>query len=148
MRTDAAQRATQRDEMTLRMRRPPEEYVSMLSQNEHEFRSHVVAFEENPLFNKLLSEGMLYKVRLRGKIPRAKYEELMDAQLLDFLKEYDIVSHEGWERDFLSPSALQRVPELAAKYKVPPGQLLRHLRYLRSSERGTLPNWSGALSSG
>jgi hypothetical protein len=128
--------------MSLRMRRPPEEYVSLLSQNEHEFRTYVHSFEDNPLFNKLLSEGAVAKVRLRGKIPRAKYEEFMDEALMSFLKEYDIVSREGWERDFLAPSALNRVPELAAKYNVPAGQLLRHLRYIRSSESGPLPKWA------
>jgi DNA-directed RNA polymerase specialized sigma54-like protein len=147
MRNSATQRAYQSEEMSLRMRRPPEEYVSLLSQNEQEFRSYVQSFEDNPLFNRLISEGVVHRVRLRGKIPRGKYEEFMDDLLLDFLKEYDIVSFEGWERDFLSPSALNRVPELSAKYKVPPGILLRHLRYLRSSERGNLPQRAMSLSS-
>ncbi|HEX8236782.1 MAG TPA: hypothetical protein VF600_12560 [Abditibacteriaceae bacterium] len=146
MRNSATQRAYQSEEMSLRMRRPPEEYVSLLSQNEQEFRSYVQSFEDNPLFNRLISEGVVHRVRLRGKIPRGKYEEFMDDQLLDFLKEYNIVSFEGWERDFLSPSALNRVPELSAKYKVPPGVLLRHLRYLRSSERGNLPQRAMSLS--
>lgn len=147
MRPGSTQRAYQREDMSLRMRRPPEEYVSLLSQNEQEFRSYVHSFEDNPLFNRLLNDGVVYKVRLRGKIPRGKYEEFMDEQLMAFLKEYDIVSYEGWERDFLSPSALNRVPELSEKYKVPPGSLLRQLRYLRSSDRGSLPQRAMSLSS-
>ncbi len=133
-----SQRSYQREDMTLRLRRPPEEYVSLLSQNEQEFRSYVNTFEDNPLFNRLLKDGVVYKVRLRGKIPRDKYEEFMDAQLLAFLKEYSIESFEGWERDFLSPQALGRLPELATKYEVPQGTLLKHLRYIRSSEQGSL----------
>ncbi len=147
MRSSTTQRAYQSEDLTLRMRRPPEEYVTLLSQNEQEFRSYVSSFEDNPLFNRLLNDGVVYKVRLRGKIPRGKYEEFMDEQLMAFLKEYDIVSFEGWERDFLSPSALSRVPELSAKYKVPPGSLLRQLRYLRSAERGNLPQRALSLPS-
>ncbi|HEX8834147.1 MAG TPA: hypothetical protein VF719_08095 [Abditibacteriaceae bacterium] len=147
MRSGTVQRAYQNEEMSLRMRRPPEEYVSLLSQNEQEFRTYVHSFEENPLFDRLINDGVVSKVRLRGKIPRSKYEEFMDEQLLEFLEQYKIVAQEGWERDFLSPHALSRVPELATKYGVPHGQLLRQLRYLRSSDRGTLPNRAMSLSS-
>lgn len=133
-----AQRAYQREDMTLRLRRPPEEYVSLLAQNEQEFRSYVNTFEDNPLFNRLLKDGVVHKVRLRGKIPREKYEEFMDAQLLAFLREYSIEAFEGWERDFLAPNALGRVSELSTKYKVPEGVLVKHLRYIRSSDQGSL----------
>ena len=139
MRTSTSQRAVQQEDLTLRMRRPPEEYVSLLSQNEQEFRNYVHSFEDNPLFQNLVNEGVVHRVRLRGKIPRQKYEEFMDEQLLQFLREYQIVEQDGWEKDFLSPNALNRVQELAGKYKVPPGILLRQLRYLRSSDRGSLP---------
>jgi hypothetical protein len=147
MRAGASQRAYQHEDLTLRMRRPPEEYVTLLSQNEQEFRTYVNSFEDNPMFSRLLDEGVMHRVQLRGKIPRGKYEEFMDQQLVDFLKHYDIVSYEGWERDFLSPNALNRVPELATKYRVPEGSLLRQLRYLRSSERGSLPERAMTLSS-
>lgn len=147
MRTAGVQRASQVEDMSLRMRRPPEEYVSLLSQNEQEFRTYVHSFEDNPLFSNLISEGIVAKVRLRGKIPRGKYEEFMDDQLLEFLRAYKITDTEGWERDFLSPNALNRVPELAEKYNIPHGQLLRQLRYLRSSERGNIPQRAMSLSS-
>ncbi len=139
MRSVSSQRGYQRADMALRMRRPPEEYVSLLSQNEQEFRNYVHSFENNPLFDRLMHDGVVHKVRLRGKIPRGKYEEFMDSQLLEFLKEYKIEAFDGWERDFLSPNATHRVLELAQKYTVPAGILLRQLRYLRSSERGALP---------
>src|SRR5689334_13954316 len=109
MRPGATQRAYQREDLTLRMRRPPEEYVSLLSQSEQEFRHYVHSFEDTPLFHQLLKDGMIAKVRLRGKIPRAKYEEFMDSQLFHFFREYNIEAQEGWERDFLSPFALDRV---------------------------------------
>jgi hypothetical protein len=132
-----AQRAYQREEMTLRMRRPPEEYVTLLSQNEQDFRAYINAFEEHPMFNKLINDGAIAKLRLRGRIPRARYEEFMDTQLIDFLRDYKILEHDGWERDFLSPHAMNRVPELAKKYDVPAGVLTKHLRYLRASANGT-----------
>lgn len=138
------QRTYQRAETTLRMRRPPEEYVTLLSQSEQEFRTFVQSFEKHPLFDKLVSEGTLARVRLRGRVPREKYEEFMDAQLLEFLERYGITAHEGWERDFLSPQAMNRVAELSAKYGVPAGPLVRQLRYLRSSTHGAPQNWSAA----
>ena len=146
MRTGSYQRASHSEEMSLRMRRPPEEYVSLLSQNEQEFRSFVHSFEDHPMFDRLVSDGVVSKVRLRGKIPRGKYEEFMDEQLLDFLRDYKITDREGWELDFLSQHALSRVEELAAKYAVPHGILLRQLRYLRSSENGGLPQRAMTLS--
>lgn len=141
MRTSAGQRAYQREEMALKMRRPPEEYVGLLSQTEQEFRSYVHSFEDSPLFDKLVKDGMISKVRLRGKIPSGKYEEFMDEQLFEFFRVYKIESYEGWENDFLSPHALDRIEELAKKYSVPAGVLTKHLRYLRSSGRGTIPDW-------
>ena len=140
------QRSYQREEMTLRMRRPPEEYVSLLSQNEQEFRAYVDTFEDHPLFSKLLNDGMISKVRLRGKIPRARYEEFMDQQLLDFLNNNGIVARDGWERDFLAPNAIGRAPELAEKYSVPVGPLLRQLRYLHSSGRVNVPAYPDSPS--
>ncbi len=141
MRASAGQRAYQREEMGLKMRRPPEEYVGLLSQTEQEFRSYIHSFEDSPLFDKLVKDGMISKVRLRGKIPRGKYEEFMDEQLFQFFRDYKIESFDGWEQDFLSPHALERVEEIAAKYHAPAGILTKHLRYLRSSGRGTIPDW-------
>lgn len=141
MRPNAGQRAYQREDLTMRMRRPPEEYVGLLSQTEQEFRSYVHTFEDSPLFDKLVKDGMISKVRLRGKIPRGKYEEFMDDQLFQFFRDYNIETFEGWEQDFLSPHALDRVEELAKKYSVPTGIMTRHLRYLRSAGRGNLPDW-------
>jgi hypothetical protein len=141
MRSSGTQRAYQREDLALRMRRPPEEYVGLLSQSEQEFRSYVHTFEDSQLFDKLVKDGVISKVRLRGKIPPGKYEEFMDNQLLAFFREYKIEEFDGWEQDFLSPRALERVEELSKKYRVPPGIMTRHLRYLRASGRDTLPNW-------
>lgn len=134
-----------RDTMALRMRRPPTEYVSLLSQTEREFRSYVDSLENHPAFDKLISEGVLSRVRLRGRIPRERYEEFMDEQLMAFLTFYGVTNHEGWEKDFLSPHAMERATEIAAKYGAPLGELVRYLRYLASSDAGNLSN---ALSRG
>lgn len=133
--------------MTLRLRRPPEEYVSLLSQNEQEFRTYVHSFEDHPLFDSLVKEGVVSRVRLRGKIPRGKYEEFMDDALMDFLSAYKITETDNWEADFLSPHALSRVEELSKKYSIPHGILLKQLRYLRSNERGALPQRPSPRSS-
>ena len=129
----AGQRGDLRDEMAMRMRRPPTENVSLLSQSEREFRSYVDTLETHPAFERLLSDGVIAKVRLRGKIPREKYEAFMDEQMMEFLRFYGITNHDGWEKDFLSTFATERAPEIAAKYGAPIGDTLRFLRYLTSS---------------
>jgi len=134
----SGQRGEMRDELALRMRRPPTEYVSLLSQSEREFRTYVDSLETHPAFESLVSEGMIVRVRLRGKIPREKYESYMDEQMLHFLQFYGITNHEGWEKDFLSQRALERAPEIAGKYGAPIGDTLRFLRYLVSSGSNNL----------
>ena len=138
-------RGDMRDDMALRMRRPPTEYVSLLSQSEKEFRSYVDSLETHPAFDRLMNDGVIAKVRLRGKIPREKYEAFMDEQMMDFLQFFGITNHDEWERDFLSPHAMERAPEIAEKYGAPIGDTLRFLRYLTSTGAS---NMAGVLSSG
>lgn len=134
----SVQRGEMREEMALRMRRPPTEYVSLLSQSEKEFRSYVDSLETHPAFEKLVQDGLISKVRLRGKIPREKYESFMDEQMMHFLRFYGIVNHEGWERDFLSPHATERAADIANRYGTPIGETLRFLRYIATTGAGHL----------
>jgi hypothetical protein len=129
----SGQRGEMREDMALRMRRPPTEYVTLLSQSERDFRSYVDTLETHPAFEKLISEGMISKVRLRGKIPREKYESFMDEQMMHFLQFYGITNHDGWEKDFLSPYATERAPDIANRYGAPVGDTLRFLRYINAS---------------
>lgn len=122
-----------RDDMALRMRRPPTEYVSLLSQSEKEFRSYVDSLETHPAFDRLMSDGVISKVHLRGKIPREKYEAFMDEQMMDYLQFFGITNHDEWERDFLSAHAMERAPEIAGKYGAPIGDTMKFLRYLAST---------------
>lgn len=140
----SAHRGEMREDMALRMRRPPTEYVTLLSQSERDFRSYVDTLETHPAFEKLVSDGMISKVRLRGKIPREKYESFMDEQMMHFLKFYGITNHDGWEKDFLSPYATERAPDIANRYGTPVGETLRFLRYINASGA---QNISGALAS-
>ena len=126
-------RAIQREDMTFRQRRPPEEFVSLLSQNEQEFRSFVSSFESHPVFEQLMPDGAITRVRLHGRIPREKYEEHMDRALVDWLRETKISEAPDWEHDFLAYDALDKIPELSAKYQVAPGPLIRYLRYIRAN---------------
>ena len=138
-------RGDMRDDMALRMRRPPTEYVSLLSQSEKEFRSYVDSLETHPAFERLMSDGVIAKVRLRGKIPRERYESFMDEQMMDYLNLYNVTAHDDWEKDFLSAYAMERAPQIAEKYGAPVGDTLRFLRYLASTGANNL---SGALASG
>lgn len=141
----SGQRGEMREDMALRMRRPPTEYVTLLSQSEREFRSYVDTLETHPAFEKLVSDGMIAKVRLRGKIPREKYESFMDEQMMHFLQFYGITNHDGWEKDFLSQYATERAPDIANRYGAPIGETLRFLRYINASGA---QNISSVLSRG
>ena len=138
-------RGDMRDDMAMRMRRPPTEYVSLLSQSEQEFRSYVDSLETHPAFDRLMSDGVIAKVHLRGKIPREKYEEFMDEQMMSYLQFFGITNHDDWERDFLAPHAMERASEIAGKYGAPVGDTLKFLRYLNSTGAS---NMAGVLSSG
>lgn len=140
----SGQQGIMRDDMALRMRRPPTEYVTLLSQSERDFRSYVDSLETHPAFEKMISEGMISKVRLRGKIPREKYESFMDEQMMEFLQFYGITNHDGWEKDFLSPYATERASDIAGRYGAPIGDTLRFLRYINASGA---QNLAGALAS-
>jgi len=120
---------------TLRARRPPDEYIDLLSRSEKEFLEFVQQLEQHPLFNELIQQGVVSRVRFRGRLPRDKYEEYMDREFFRFLETYKITDVPDWDKDFLSDNALNRVPELARKYQVPAGTLTRFLRYLRSTSR-------------
>ncbi len=120
---------------TLRARRPPETYVELLSKSEDDFYRYIENLESHPLFRKLMQDGLVSKVRFRGKIPREKYEEYMDRMVFKFLEQSGITRREGWEKDLLTPSAMQRIPELAQKYGVSRGDLRRCVRYLLSTQR-------------
>ena len=126
-------RAIQREDLAFRQRRPPEEFVSLLSQNEQEFRSFVSTCESHPVFEKLMRDGAITRVRLHGRIPREKYEEHMDRSLVEWLRDTKISETPNWEQDFLAYDALDKIPELSAKYAVAPGPLIRYLRYIRAN---------------
>lgn len=117
----------------LRARRPPDEYIDLLSRSESEFVRFVQQLEQNPVFTELLQQGVISRVKFRGRLPREKYEEYMDREFFRFLDTFGIVNVPGWDKDFLSDTALNHVNDLAKKYKVPEGTLIRFLRYLRST---------------
>ncbi|MBI3923577.1 MAG: hypothetical protein HY318_19315 [Armatimonadetes bacterium] len=120
---------------TLRARRPPDDYIDLLSRSESDFRHFVEQLESNPMFSELLRQGVISRVKFRGRLPREKYEEFMDAEFFRFLETYGISRKQDWDKDFLAENALSRVPELSRKYQVPAGLLTRFLRYLRAASQ-------------
>jgi transcriptional regulator with XRE-family HTH domain len=115
----------------IRAHRPPDEYISLLTKSESEFRKYIRDIESDPVFEKLLNEGWVRKVHFRGRIPHHLYQEFQDRQFVEFLQKYDITSKVGWEEDFFDRNARSKAEELAVKYKVPRGELIRSLEYCR-----------------
>ena len=124
-----------RPEVTVRpeikAHRPPDEYIALLTKSESEFRKYVRDIESDPMFEKLLSEGWVRKVHFRGRIPHHLYQEFQDREFMEFLKKYNITSKMDWEADFFDRNARRKAEELAIKYKVPRGELIKSLEYCR-----------------
>jgi len=125
---------------TVRARRPPPQYVATLCRSEAELREHIRELEQGELFRALVRQGAVARRGLRGRIPQGAYEEYMDRQLIEFVREYHLDRHPHWREDFLHPDALSRLGTLAEKYGCPPATVARHVRYLRaiSSPRARL----------
>jgi transcriptional regulator with XRE-family HTH domain len=114
---------------TLTVRRPPRQLIDLLDKPEDEFRDYVRAVEDSVVFQSLVESGAIRRVKTRGRVPREKYEEYMDVQLMQFLRQYRITAHEHWERDFLDREALVRLPELAERYNAPAARLKKIVEY-------------------
>jgi hypothetical protein len=106
--------------------------IDVLVKPEAELRERVQEIERSDLFKRLLSTGVIARRGLRGRIPRGAYEEYMERQFIEFLREHDIDARGDWRTDFLRPDALTVLPELARRYGAPPAALARFVRYLRS----------------
>jgi len=116
----------------IRARRPPAPLIDVLLKPETELRQRIRELESSDVFKRLLRKGVIARRGLRGRIPRAVYEEYMQKQFVEFLREYDIDARGDWRTDFLRPHALTALPALAHKYGAPPATLARFVRYLRS----------------
>ncbi|MBI5833666.1 MAG: hypothetical protein HZB16_15300 [Armatimonadetes bacterium] len=113
----------------LAVRRPPRQLIDLLDRPEDEFRDYVRTVEDSPAFQRLVEAGAIRRVKTRGRVPREKYEEYMDVQLMQFLKQYKVTQHDQWERDFLDREALTRLPELAERYAAPAPKLKKIIEY-------------------
>ncbi len=111
------------------VRRPPRQLIDLLDKPEDEFRDYVHHVEESAVFKRLVEAGAVRRVKSRGRVPRDKYEEYMDVQLMQFLRQYRITRHAEWERDFLDRSAPEHMPRLAEKYNAPADRLRKMIEY-------------------
>ena len=125
---------------TVRSSRPPDAYLSLLTQDEQEFREYVQQVESQPAFRRLVESGDVRKISFRGRVPRHLFEEFQDQQFMEFMNEYDIEARAGWETDFFREDARRHVKELAVKYRVPRGRLIHALEYCRFLKR----SWVGS----
>lgn len=113
--------------------RPPQELTDVLSEPESEFRRRVAQVESLDLFRRLQDIGVVKRRGLRGWIPRYRYQEHMDDQLLRFVETYGLSDHPDWYAQFTAPDAVRRTEALARKYGAPVGEVRRFVQYLRSA---------------
>lgn len=133
-------------EVRARTRRPPLQCVALLAEPEADFRLRVQELEEQDLFRKLLREGVVRRRGARGRMPPERYEEYMSRQLVRFVERHDLDRRPQWREDFVRARTEEEVAELAARYRVPTGELGRIVRYLRAQEGHATPTRSGGES--
>ena len=124
---------------TVRSVRPPDMYLDLLTQNEHEFQEYVQQVESQQAFQRLVEEGHVRKTSFQGRIPRHLYEEFQDHQFMEFMREFEIEEHGDWQRDFFREDARRHIVELAIKYRAPRGRLLHAIEYCRYLKQ----SWTG-----
>ncbi|MCC7494246.1 MAG: hypothetical protein IT204_17945 [Fimbriimonadaceae bacterium] len=122
-------RVTVQPKAELTIRRPPRQLIDLLDRPEDEFRAYVHQVEDSRAFRTLVESGAVKRVKSRGRVPRDKYEEYMDVQLMQFLRQFRVTRHDDWERDFLDRAAMERIPRLAEKYGAPPDRLRKMVEY-------------------
>lgn len=115
----------------IKTHRPPGEYIDLLVKSESEFRKYIRDTESDPRFEKMLSEGSVKKIHFRGRVPHHLYQEFQDREFMEFLKKYNITNKVDWETDFFDKDARRKSRELAVKYNVPRGELMKSLEYCR-----------------
>lgn len=119
----------------LAIRRPPRPLIELLDKPENEFRAYIEEIENSEVFQRLVEVGAIKKVKTGGRLPRDRYEEYMDVQLIQFLRQYKITDHPDWERDFNDRMAKVRLRELAAKYGAPEAKLNKMIDYFQRVSR-------------
>lgn len=115
----------------IKARRPPDEYIDLLTKGELEFRKYISEIEESPIFERLMKEGYVRKVNFKGRIPPHIYQEFQDREFMEFLNKYNITSRPDWESDFFDRGAMRKIDGLSVKYKVPRGELRKAIQYCR-----------------
>ncbi len=115
----------------IRIVRPPDEFIDILTKSESEFRQYINEIESSHTFKKVVEKGYIKKVGFKGRVPSHIYQEFRDKEFIEFLKKYNIADTVGWESDFFDKKAMRKVKDISAKYKVPRGELVRALDYCR-----------------
>lgn len=116
--------------ITTRRRRIPEA-VELSEQTEQQFRAAIAEFESLPLFRALRERGYLAKIGLRGRIPRERYDEYLDVEMVRLIREHAICDVPGWLEELAQPQAYEQPQRLAAKYGVDASIIRRVARYCR-----------------
>jgi len=116
--------------ITTRRRRIPEA-VELSEQTEQQFRAAISEFEALRLFRALRERGYLSKVGLRGRIPRERYDEYLDVEMVRLIREHAICDVPGWLEELAQTQAYEQPQRFAAKYRVDASIIRRVARYCR-----------------
>ncbi len=115
----------------VRILRPPDDFIDILTKSESEFRQYINEIESSQAFRKVTDKGYVRKVGFKGRVPSHIYQEFRDREFIEFLKKYNITDVVGWESDFFDRKAMRRLKDMASKYNAPRGELARAIDYCR-----------------
>lgn len=129
--------------ITSRRRRIPEA-VELSEQTEQQFRAAIAEFENLPLFRALRERGYLAKIGLRGRIPRERYDEYLDVEMVRLIREHGICDVPGWLEELAQPRAHEQPQHYATKYRIDVSMVRRVARYCRRLMTQDAAAWRGS----
>ena len=127
-----------RTELHIRTRRPPMDYIALLSAPEDEFRQTVKEVERHPLFRELSSRGLVRRRGGRGRMSREAYEERVDAEVAQFVKRYGL-DRRGALQKLATAVARNGAEAVAGRLGAPVAEVQRVARFLTERTPGEAP---------
>jgi hypothetical protein len=91
--------------------------------------------EHSPVFQQMLAQGVVRRIRVRGFIPWHKRVEYEAKQVMAFVHRNQLDRKPEWEELVQGPIGWRRVVELARLWEVPETELRRVVRFLHQPDQ-------------
>jgi len=105
-------------------------YIELLSAPEDEFRQTVAEVERDPLFRELNSRGLVKRRGGRGPMSREAFEERVDRQVAEFVRQYRLDRRRGGLEALAKALRKEGVEAVARRLGAPVPEVQRVARFL------------------